>query len=50
MDSDKQSQATLDLRKLFIQPYTPYRFSKNLINSNGERHYSRGLIDAPNET
>ena len=30
MDSDEQSQATLDLRKLSIQPYTPYRLYKNL--------------------
>lgn len=30
MDSNKQSQATLDLRQLFIQPHTSYRFCKNL--------------------
>ena len=33
MDSNQQSQAALDLRQLFIQPYTPYWFSKNLNSS-----------------
>ncbi len=32
MDSNKQSQATLDLRQLFIQPHPSHRFSKNLIS------------------
>ena len=32
MDSNKQSQAALDLRELFIQPHTSHRFSKNLIS------------------
>ena len=31
MDSDKQSQATLDLRQLSVQPHTSHWLSKNLI-------------------
>ena len=43
MDSDKQSQATLDLCKLPLQPYTPYRLSQNLILCDGEYHRTHGI-------
>ena len=50
MDSNKQSQATLDLCQLSIQPHTPYRFSKNLINADGSRHFCHwDFIHIPNE-